>query len=312
MRDWRLFWVFLFTLPQISATSQELDRYDFQESKMGTSWSIVLYATSDVTAQNAAQKAWQEVDRLNDIFSDYEEESEITQLHHASGDSDFIPVSDDLWYLMRWSHKLSHLSEGAYDITISPLSKLWRRAIRQQELPNQKRIDQARQKVGYRSIQYDSLNRSVQLDRAGMKLDFGGIAKGYAVDKVAMILRGYGITRFLIDGGGDIYAGDPPPNLEHWKVHVQSIDQTLEICNQAIASSGMIYKYLVSQGQRYSHIVDPRSGIGVKDARAVNILANDCMIADALATALSVIGIEEGQELLGHYNASSLPFLRSN
>ena len=175
------------------------------------------------------------------------------------------------------------------------MTKLWRKAFRLKEFPTDSDISRAAGTVGYEGIVMKAKNKTVKLDKEGMRLDFGGIAKGYAVDEAMAWLKVSGINMFLVDGGGDILVGIAPPGKQGWEIEVPDKFMNGELTfkkafykNTAIATSGDTYRYLEHEGKRYSHIIDPRTGYGLTNRRVVTVTAPTCMTADAWATAASV------------------------
>ncbi len=277
----------------VMAGAQE--RYAFTHPQMGTEFRIILYAKSDSLAQTAARAAFDTLDALKARLSDYDAQSELSRLSGLDSGT-VVEVSRPLWEVVRQGQDLSVLSQGAFDLTIGPLSKLWRRAFRQQQFPDFKQIEEARVRVGYEAIQVLPGQR-LQMLRSGIKLDAGGIAKGFAVDAMTEVLLTYGILSSLVDGGGDLRVTAPPPGAPGWAIQVQQTDSlgqslstTLNLAHRAIATSGDHYRYLSWEGQRYSHIIDPRTGLGVQHGAQVTVLCPDCATADALASAISVMG----------------------
>ena len=191
-----------------------LHRYEFSEFKMGTVFRLVFYASSESQANQLSRLAFEKIDRLNDIFSDYDERSEVSRLSFHAGSGKKIRVSNELWDVLSLSKTISAQSNGSFDITIGPASKLWRRAIRRNTFPEQKAIEQAQSLVNWKWLILDAEIQSAELVKDGMRLDLGGIAKGFTVDQVFELFESHGLTRVLIDGGGDIYVGDPPPGKE--------------------------------------------------------------------------------------------------
>ncbi len=272
---------------------------------MGVPYRIILYASDAASASNAAHAAFARVAALNHVMSDYEDDSELNLLSRTAGSGSVVPVSDDLWLVLERAQKLATRSEGAFDVTVGPAVQLWRRARRQQELPEATRLAQARHAVGYRKLVLDARKRTATLTVPGMRLDLGGIAKGYAVDEALRTLSSRGIKRALVSGGGDLATSDPPPGAKGWRIEIAPLDVTnappqrfvlLKRC--ALATSGDLFQYVELDGKRYSHIVDPRTGIGLTDHSLVTVLASDCMTADSLATAVSVLGAEKGLKLV--------------
>lgn len=273
---------------------------------MGTTFRVVLYAEGQEQAKQAAQAAFARIDELNQIFSDYEEDSEVSRLSRSAGSGKKVPISSELWEVLHYAKKLSKKSGGAFDVSIGPLSKLWRRAFRQMEFPSPDKIAEAKALVDYRKIKLYRKHRRAKLAREGMRLDLGGIAKGYTVDAVYRELQKQGIHRTLVDGGGDIYAGDPPPGQSGWEVQLLSLKEgenpkKIVLTKRAIASSGSTYKFLEWNGERYSHIIDPRTGLGITETDIINVAAGSCMQADAFASTLSILNDLERTSLLDRF-----------
>lgn len=292
-------------LTVLLAHGQELKRFAFDQRHMGTQFRIVFYASETSLAQQAANQAFAEIDRLNTIFSDYDPNSELSQLTTKSEDQEWIPVSQDLWIVLRQAQRIAKKSGGAFDITVGPLSKLWRRAFRQGEFPKQSRIKAARERVAFRKLKVSKSEPKVKLRKPGMRLDAGGIAKGYALDKAMEILQSLGIHQALIDGGGDILVSGPPPGKLGWSFRTQVVNHQQELeavnlffSNCAVATSGDSYRYLEWEGQRYSHIIDPRTGLGVSHGAMVSVQAPTGLLADALASTLSILPVKKGRRLI--------------
>ncbi len=271
----------------------DLTRFEFTEQHMGTEFKIVMYAENDSLAASVAGEAFERIAELEQIFSDYQEDSEVSLLSALSGTGRGTEVSEDLQEVLVLARKIAKESKGTFDFTVGALTKLWRRAFRQKEVPSQNEIEKALSMVGYKKVSVKK-NRVIRILQPGLRLDFGGIAKGYAVDEVLKLLKKRGVPIALVEGGGDIAAGNPPPGKASWKVERAFYEEKelrtefINIANQAIATSGDSYKYLEEDGKRYSHIIDPRTGYGITSKEIVSVVAPTCAEADAWATALSV------------------------
>ncbi|MEZ4775687.1 MAG: FAD:protein FMN transferase [Bacteroidia bacterium] len=284
--------------------SQPLQRYSFDHPQMGTTFRIVLFTANDSLASITAQQAFDRIDALNQSMSDYLPDSEINQLALKAGTNQYLPVSPDLWNVLVRAKQISRYSKGAFDVTIGPLTRLWRRAMRQQEMPQEMQILKAKALVGNKNLRLRKKEHSVMLAIADMKLDLGAIAKGYATEKAWEMLQDAGIPVSLVDGGGDIRLGDPPPGESGWKVEISDgaentevKNQTLFLANCGVATSGDTYRYVESGGKRYSHIIDPRTGYGISNRRLVTVIAPNGTDADALASAVSILGPEAGLKI---------------
>jgi len=281
----------------VGLPAQSLQRYEYEHPQMGTLFRLTFYAAGDSLAAAAAAAAFRRIDSLNARLSDYLLDSELSRLATRAAEGPYVPVSEDLWRVLSKAQELAARSDGAFDISIGPLSKLWRRAFRRQTFPEAERLAEARSAVGYRHVELAPEHRSIRLGKAGMRLDAGGIAKGYAVDEAMACLHAAGIERALIDGGGDLLAAAPPPGQSGWRILLKTTDEqgrlrdsVILLRHSALATSGDTYRYLEWEGVRYSHIIDPRTGLGVQHRALISVCCTSCAEADALASAISVVG----------------------
>ena len=271
---------------------------------MGSTFEIILYAPDEPTARRAMDAAFARIDQLNQVFSDYEPASEAGRLSHASPMAEAVPVSEEMFNVLDYSLRLSRVTDGAFDITVGPLSRLWRRARRLRELPAPQLLDEALASVGYRYLELDADGRKARLTAPGMRLDFGGVGVGYAVDEALKVLNQHGLTRALVNGSGDIVLGDPPPDEPGWRIGVAPLEpdqppsRLLRLAHCGVSTSGDAWQYVEIDGRRYSHIVDPKTGLGLPTRSSVTVIARDGMAADALATAATVLSVERGLALV--------------
>jgi FAD:protein FMN transferase len=277
-------------------------RFEFEKGLMGSKFRLVFYASSDSLARLAAAQAFGRIDTLNEILSDYRDGSEINRLSAQSGSGKWVCVSEDLYRVVSTSKEISQKTGGVFDITIGPVVQLWRRALRRSQFPVQKELDEALASVGYQKIALRPKKRAIRLSNSRMRLDVGGIGKGYAADEAVRILKGLGIASILVDAGGDLTLADPPPGKAGWEVEItsgtpQDSTATLLLANVGIATSGASYRYLEHNGIRYSHIVNPNTGVGLRYHVRTTVIAPSGTLADALATALSVAGISKAREI---------------
>ncbi len=268
---------------------------------MGLPFRIVLFAPEAVTANAAAAAAFNRIHELNDVFSDYEYDSELSRLSRTAGSGQKVPVSDDLWAVLERSQALARRSGGAFDITLGPYVNLWRRARRLKQLPTAEWLERVRPAVGYQHLRLDRRGHTAELLVPNMRLELGAIARGYALDAALKVLRERGIRRALVTGGGDMAAGDPPPGTRGWRIAIPPLDapgapptRYLLLSRRGMATSGDLSQRLELDGKRYSHIVDPHTGLGLTDHTLVRVIARDGTTADALSTTVSVLGWERG------------------
>ena len=283
--------VLLTSLAVISdAGGQASSRFAFTRPLMGTDVRVVLYAVDSLEAIKAAESAFSRVEKLNDILSDYLIESELSQLSNTYNQS--VTVTEDLWNVLSTAQEIARLSAGDFDVTIGPLTFLWRRAMRRAMLPDSIALRQAMAVVGFDFLQLNASSKTAKLDKKNMRLDLGGIAKGYVADQALEVLVQEGFSNVAVDVGGDIALGKAPPDTDGWSIEVfkgQSEAETVILANCGIAVSGDTYQYLEHQGVRYSHIVDPETGYGVTHERKVAVIAPNAMMADAWASTYSVM-----------------------
>lgn len=283
---------------------RELTRYTFAEPHMGTTFRIVLYAADEPTAKKAADAAFKRIAELNSILSDYQPTSELMRLCAKAGGPP-VEVSVDLFEVLKKSEEIAKLTDGAFDVSVSPIVRLWRKARRTREMPTSEQIRKALELVDYRKIRLDAKGRTVQLLLMGMLLDLGGIAKGYAADAALAVLRQHGITRALVAAGGDVAVGDPPPSAAGWKVGIAPLknpdappEHYLLLKNAGVSTAGDSEQFVEINGKRYSHIVDPKTGIGLVGRRSVTVIAPNAFTSDGLDTGLCILGVERGMKII--------------
>lgn len=273
---------------------------------MGTLFRIKLYAETEQQARQAFHAAFARIGQLDAILSDYAPDSELNRLCRAGS----AKVSGDLFRVLEASQQLAEASGGAFDVTIGPLTHLWREARKSHQLPSEQQIHAAVARCGFRKLHLEGGMATLTLP--GMQLDVGGIAKGDAADQALAVLKQAGITRALVAASGDLAFSDPPPGQLGWKIGIDLSDKphsgftdVRELANAAVSSSGNTEQHLDADGKRYSHIIDPATGYGLTRDIRVTVIAPRGIIADGLATAISVLGQEPGLKLLQSYPGSS-------
>ncbi len=288
----------------VAAESAVPPRREYHERHMGVDVTISLYERDEKAANDAVRAAFARIAALNAIFSDYDADSETMRLCAAAPN---VPheVGPDLAFILVEARALSELTDGAFDVSIGPLTKLWRRARRRGELPTDADLAAARARSGWRLLEFDPAAPRVTLKQPEMHLDFGGIVKGYAAEEALKVLREAGIPSALVAVAGDIAAGAAPPDAVGWRIGLPSTagpespsTEFVHIAEQAISTSGDAFQFVDIAGRRYSHIVDPRTGLGVTDRVTVTVIAPRGHQADSLATAVSVLGVKRGLALI--------------
>lgn len=256
-----------------------------------------------VNANKQARACFKLVDSLNHIFSNYDTSSELSLLNKHAGISKVI-ASPLMWELLLESKKAFIKSNGAYNIAMGPLTQLWRTARHSKQFPTASQISLNRRLSDFKKVKMNSKEHSIFLTMKGMQLDFGGIGKGFIAQKVVDYLKSQGITTSLIDAGGDIVLGDAPINKNGWSVGVNKPEEAedllsnkLQLHNVSVATSGDVYQFIEHAGKKYSHIINPTTGYGVTSLRNVTVIAKEGARADWLATACSILPIQEAKLL---------------
>ena len=298
----------------VGGAEPALIRDEFLERHMGTLFQITLYAPNKDTARKAASDAFARIASLNAIMSDYDKSSELMRLCAQAGGPP-VPVSAELFFVLSKAQEVARQSGGAFDVTVGPAVKLWRTARKQGKLPDAAKLAQARALVGWRNVRLDKDKRTVQLLKAGMQLDLGGIAKGYAADEALSVLKKHGIDRALVAAGGDIAVSGPPPDAGGWKIAIKPLDGEkdpgrLILHHAAVSTSGDAEQHLEIDGKRYSHIVDPRTGIGLLGRMSATVVARRGIDADSLTKVVAVLGPEKGIEILSSNEGASARMVR--
>jgi thiamine biosynthesis lipoprotein len=307
----------------LAADDDLLHRFARREVHMGVEFEVVVYAADETQATRVIDAAMARVAALDKSLSDYDPESELSHLSATTIASDLqtikqspefraVKIGDDLWTVLEFSQKISQQSGGAFDVTVGPLTKLWRRARRQKALPERELFEPAKAAVGYQFLRLDAKKRTAQLLQPNMRLDLGGIAKGYAADEALAAIKKLGLPKALVRASGDIAAGDAPPGEAGWLIGIAPLDpgeppsRFVRLANMAISTSGDSRQHLEIGGKRYSHILDPRTGLGVEGRSSVSVIAPTGIATDALATAASVLGPEKALELISKHEGAAL------
>lgn len=277
-----------------------LVRHTFAQGLMGTQVVITVYATDAGLAERASGAAFEEMRRLESVMSDYPQsypDSEVLRLARAAHEQPGKPrpVSDDLWPVLVRAKAVHAATGGAFDITARPYTGLWRISRERGELPPAEALAEHAPLVGMHHLVLDEDSRTAYLDAPGAWLDLGGIAKGYIADRALDVLRDHGITIAEVRAGGDMALGDPPPGLPGWPVNVPDFPRAGDgedatglafyHANGGCSVSGDAYRFVEIAGVRYSHVIDPRTGLGVVGSRYCCVRGPSAFATDAAATA---------------------------
>ncbi len=283
--------VFGLLLPRnAQADKASLTRFEYTEYHMGVDVRIVAYAPDAKTAERGCGEAFERFAALDTIMSDYRADSELMRLCAQSGGPP-VPVSKDLFRVLLRAQQVARQSGGAFDVTCGPLVALWRQARKTAVLPTPEDIEQARKLVGWQKMRLNPSKHTAQLLVPGMKLDLGGIGKGYADDCAQQVLKRHGITRALVEAGGDIVVSNSPPGESGWKIQVPNAvaSPLMTFANVAVSTSGDTEQFVEIGGKHYSHILDPRSGQALTSRVQVTIIARDGITSDSLSKVASLL-----------------------
>ena len=271
---------------------------------MGTMFSITLYAPDADAATKAAEAAFSRVAKLDRMMTDYDPKSELMRLClRPAGEP--TRVSPELFEILRESLRVARETGGAFDITVGPFVRAWRAARKSKVLPTEPEIAEMRKAIGWQKLRLDARNQTVTLLAPHMQLDLGGIAKGYAADQALAVMRGFGIRSALVAASGDIAIGDAPPGRTGWKVGIQALDgkpnelaRSVFLHNAGISTSGGTEQYVEINGVRYSHIIDPATGLGMTNRIQSTIIGPNATITDGLDTPITIMGVKRGLALI--------------
>lgn len=271
---------------------------------MGTFANITAVAADSGTARACVEAAFSQLKRVDELMSDYKAGSQLSQVNRDAF-KEPVHVDDDLFEVLDIAVEYSRQTDGAFDVTVGPVVELWREAEETGELPPEEDIAQAGSKVGFEKLILDRENKTVRFKVDGMRLDLGGIAKGYAIDLAVEAMQKRGAIGGLVDVGGDVRCfGPPSDSKESWLVGLQDpiaddrLLLVLKLRGMAVATSGGYRRFALIEGKRYSHIINPVAGSSADELASVSIVARTATAADALATAVSVLGREKGLALV--------------
>lgn len=286
------------TLPVID------QKFSLVTKLMGNRFEFTVIADDKTFAESAINKAVEEVKRIEKVFSTFNADSEINKINDNAGIKP-LQVSEEVYQLIRRSIKISEITQGAFDITYGSIDKqLWNFDMNMTSLPDAATARQSVRLINYKNIIIDETHQTVFLKNKVMRIGFGGIGKGYAAEKAKQVLIAEGIAAGIVNAAGDLTTWGIQTNKKPWTVGIANPDMAsqvfseLEISNKAIATSGSYIKFVVINGKKYSHTIDPRTGMPVSGIKSVTIIAPDAELADALATPVTVMGVKAGLYLI--------------
>lgn len=274
-----------------------IDLHSYHQVSLGTVIEITLLSDREEAARKASLQAFQEIRRIEEWMSPWKEKSDVSRLNRSAG-KEWTTVSPETFQVLKKGQRLSERSAGGFDMTIAPLSDLWRKAREKGIPPPLEEVRKRLSLVNFRDLWLHPEGKAF-LKKAGMAIDLGGIAKGYAVDRASERLIGLGVQHFIVNAGGDLrtrgFKKDRP-----WSIGIQHpraperLLAMLSVSDSAMATSGDYERFFFHQGKRYHHLLHPKTGFPAEECQSVTVLSKEAMLADGLATAIFVLGPEKG------------------
>lgn len=274
----------------------ELEEYDNTFFVMDTFVTIQFFADSLDKAEVVLSDVQWEMTRLEGILSSHLPDSDIANIEQGAGIAP-VPVSGETLAILETAWEFAEKTQGAFDVTIAPILRLYNFASGKESRPSRQQLEINLPLVDWRGVQIDSQRGTVYLTKENMKIDLGGTAKGYIIDRVVEIMVGHGVEFGLVNAGGDIRLLGPKRDGTPWRVGLKNPDNpggkyfaVIEVAGGAIVTSGDYERYFIEDGVRYHHIIDPKSGLPADGVRSVTVIAEDAQLADLLSTAIFVLG----------------------
>lgn len=284
--------------------SGERAAYTRSVHAMGTRLSVSIWTADEVTAARATRAVFDEFERVNKVMSSWLPDSDVARINAAAG-ADPVVVADEVLSVIERARGIADETGGAFDITVGGFRGLWKfDEDLDGSIPTETEVKARLPLIGYRKIHIDRAAKTVKLAKPGMRITLGGIAKGYAVDRAVAILRGHGISDFIVQAGGDLYVSGRRGDRA-WRVGIrdprglrEESFAVLELENGTFSTSGDYERSLVKDGRRYHHLIDPATGYPATRSRSVTVLAKDAITADVWSTSLFIMGHERGMPLV--------------
>ncbi|MDX2247714.1 MAG: FAD:protein FMN transferase [Bacteroidia bacterium] len=270
---------------------------------MGSRFELTAMAPTDLTARKAVENAIREIRRIEALISEWDSLSQVSEINRRAGIHP-VKVDYELFSLIRRSNKVSALSGGAFDISFASSDRIWKFDGSMKNLPTEEQIRNSVARIGYQKIILNETDTTVFLPEKGMRIGFGAIGKGYAANRGKAIMRETGATGGLVNAGGDLICWGDSPSPEGWRVGIANPQSRndliawMAINEMAVVTSGDYERFVILEGKRYAHIINPKTGWPVSGLQSVTILCADAELADALATAVFVMGEKEGMALV--------------
>jgi thiamine biosynthesis lipoprotein len=270
---------------------------------MGTRFEITVVAPNEEIGYINIHEAVSEIERIEKIISSWDKDSQTSLINKNAGIKP-VKVSKELFDIIERSIKISELTDGAFDITYASMDHIWKFDGTMDKAPTEAEIKKSVSKIGYKKIVLDAENRTVYLPVKGMRIGFGAIGKGYAADKAKELLVSKDVKGGIINASGDLTTWGTKVTGEKWLVGIANplskdrVFSWLPVVESSVATSGNYEKYIVLNGEKYSHIIDPRTGYPTRGINSVSIFAKQAELCDALATAVFILGRDVGLHMI--------------
>ena len=313
-----LFFIILF---QNTAHAVSPSRYQGARRCMGVTWTVTVFTETLTEAETVISAALNEVTRLENILSDYQPKSELYQLSALAPTQCPKQVSKDLWEVLVQAVAWRDRSRGAFDPTVGVVTDLWRKARQTGHMPSAKELKGVMRSAGPETLILDDAQGESLLE-PNMRLDLGGIGMGFTIDKALQVVKKNGVSTAMIDASGDIGVIGKPPHSNGWRIEIDALGRksdknnpvlkngfAITIEDASVTTSGDAFQAVEIGGRRYSHIVDPRTGLGVIGSTGVTVIASDATTADAVATTLSVLGPDVGSQFVDQIENCAARFI---
>lgn len=273
---------------------------------MGSVFEISLVGTDSASLEYQIQLVIDEIERIENLISEWRPNTQISEVNRNAGIRP-VKVDREVFELTRRAISYSILSDGAFDISVAALDKIWRFDGNMDALPSDAAVQNSVTKVGFEKIELDSIASTIFLKQSGMKIGFGSIGKAYAADRGRHILQEMGVKGGLINASGDIALWGKPPGKKSWSIGISDPEKPYKITRKlrmkegAVATSGNYQKYVMFNGVRYSHIINPRTGYPATELASVTVIGPMAEFANALSTSVMVLGVKKGLKLMERY-----------
>jgi len=277
---------------------------------MGSKFEITIVAKDAETASKNIDSVIAEITRIEYLISDWKPQTQISEVNRNAGIKP-VKVDQEVFDLTKRAVELSKITNGAFDISFAAMDKIWKFDGSMVEMPTEEAIKKSVERVGYQNIKLDSLNSTIFLQLKGMKIGFGALGEGYAADRCRNIMLAKGIKAGIVNGSGDMSTWGKPPKGKTWNIgitnpfHKDSLFAVVPLKNGAAVTSGSYEKFVVFNGTRYSHIINPATGYPATGLTSVTVFGPDAELANGFSTSMMVLGKEKGLALLNQFPAFS-------